>query len=116
MDGYGFCKAIGRTRRYSDASLWPKLRVHKGLPRHVAQEHVSRVAGPAERLTGAEWEVLRLITEGHTNRAIAHRLSYPAAVKDHVQKVIRKLGVSDRIQATVKEVRLGLLYMLGPWS
>ena len=43
-------------------------------------------------------------------RAIAHRLGHPVGtVKDHVQKVIRKLGVSDRAQAAVKAVQLGLI-------
>jgi DNA-binding NarL/FixJ family response regulator len=62
------------------------------------------------RLTAPEQEVLRLITDGRTNRAIARMFGYPVGtVKDYVQKVIRKLEVSDRIQAAVKAVRLGLV-------
>ncbi|MEK7839026.1 MAG: LuxR C-terminal-related transcriptional regulator [candidate division NC10 bacterium] len=51
-----------------------------------------------------------MITEGQTNRQIAQRLRYSlGTVKDYVQRIIEKLDVSDRTQAAVKAVRLGLL-------
>jgi len=64
----------------------------------------------AGRLTALEQEVLRLITDGRTNRAIAQMLGYPVGtVKDTAQKVIRKMEPSDCTQAAVKAVRLGLV-------
>lgn len=76
---------------------------------------LSREAGPplaqaSQQLTAPEREVLHLITEGQTNRQIARRLRYSlGTVKDYVQRIIEKLGVSDRTQAAVKAIRLALL-------
>lgn len=67
-------------------------------------------ARPVPQLTVPQREVLRLIAEGLTNQAIAQRLGYSlGTVKDYTQAIIRKLGVSDRTQAAVKGVRLGLV-------
>lgn len=64
----------------------------------------------AEQLTVSERDVLRLITGGQTNREIAADLGYSVGtVKDYVQRIIQKLGVSDRTQAAVRAVRLGLV-------
>jgi DNA-binding NarL/FixJ family response regulator len=61
-------------------------------------------------LTQRESEVLRLLALGLTNKEIAQSLhiSYET-VKEHVQHVLRKLGVSDRTQAAVWAVRKGLV-------
>ena len=82
----------------------------KGLLEEVARQQAAAKPGRPEGLTVYEREVLRLITEGQTNRQIAQRLGYKVGtVKDYVQKIIRKLEVSDRTQAAVKAVRLKLL-------
>ena len=49
-----------------------------------------------------EGEVLRQLANGLTNKQIAEALqvSYET-VKEHVQHVLRKIGVSDRTQAAV---------------
>jgi len=61
-------------------------------------------------LTPREHDVLRLITQGRSNKEIAHELSISEdAVKRHVQSVILKLNVSDRTQAAVKAVYAGLV-------
>ena len=61
-------------------------------------------------LTQRESEVLRQIALGLTNKEIAQALqiSYET-VKEHVQHILRKIGVSDRTQAAVWAVRRGLL-------
>ena len=65
---------------------------------------------PPEALTPREVEVLRLLTKGLTNRQIAQNLVVSAGtVKVHVQHIIGKLGVSDRTQAAVRAIQLGLL-------
>lgn len=69
---------------------------------------------PPESLTGLlsprEFEVLRLIVAGRTNRQIAQdRLLGYSTVKGHVQRMIAKLGVSDRTQAAVRATGSGLL-------
>ncbi|MBI3465357.1 MAG: response regulator transcription factor [Planctomycetes bacterium] len=61
-------------------------------------------------LTQRESEVLRQLALGLTNKEIAQALhiSYET-VKEHVQHILRKLGVSDRTQAAVWAVRKGLV-------
>jgi DNA-binding NarL/FixJ family response regulator len=57
-----------------------------------------------------ELEVLRLVARGKTNQEIAQRLGLSAlTVKTYVQRIIGKLGVSDRTQAAVRAAELGLL-------
>ncbi len=65
---------------------------------------------PAEPLTDRELEVLRLLALGKTNREVtqALRLSL-STVKTHIHRLIRKLEVSDRTQAAVRAVELGLI-------
>ncbi len=64
----------------------------------------------AEPLTEREIEVLRLLAQGRTNQQIAHDLLFSVhTVKAHVRRIISKLGVSDRTQAAVRAVELGLL-------
>ncbi len=61
-------------------------------------------------LTQRESEVLRQLAYGLTNKEIAQALhiSYET-VKEHVQHILRKIGVSDRTQAAVWAVRKGLV-------
>ena len=65
---------------------------------------------PIESLTPREVEVLRLLSQGHTNPQIAQNLLVSrGTVKIHVQHIISKLGVSDRTQAAVRAIESGLL-------
>lgn len=61
-------------------------------------------------LTQRESEVLKQLANGLTNKEIALALgiSYET-VKEHVQHILRKVGVSDRTQAAVWAVRKGLV-------
>ena len=61
-------------------------------------------------LTQREGEVLRQLAYGLTNKQIAEALhiSYET-VKEHVQHILRKIGVTDRTQAAVWAVRKGLV-------
>ena len=60
-------------------------------------------------LTRRESEVLRQLALGLSNKEIAQALeiSYET-VKEHVQHILRKLGVADRTQAAVWAVRKGI--------
>jgi len=63
-----------------------------------------------EPLTEREVEVLRLVATGLTNRDIASMLFIAeSTVKTHVEHIIGKLGVSDRVQAAVWAARHGLV-------
>jgi DNA-binding NarL/FixJ family response regulator len=61
-------------------------------------------------LTQRESEVLKQLAMGLTNKEIANTLhiSYET-VKEHVQHILRKIGVSDRTQAAVWAVRKQLV-------
>ena len=69
----------------------------------------ARVAAPYE-LTGRELTVLRLLTAGRTNAEIGAELYIsPKTAGVHVGNILRKLGVSGRVQAATIAERAGLL-------
>jgi len=62
-----------------------------------------------EPLTEREQEVLRLLATGLSNRDMASILFVAeSTIKTHVEHIIGKLGVSDRVQAAVWAARHGL--------
>lgn len=95
------------------------LTAHKG-GNSWTREALRRVAGALATpriaadvdvpLTHRESEVLEQLAEGLTNKEIALSLgiSYET-VKEHVQHILRKIGVSDRTQAAVWAVRQGIV-------
>ncbi len=67
-------------------------------------------AQPLEALTPRELEVLRLLTQGKSNPQIAEELVISRlTAKTHVERIIRKLEVSDRTQAAMRAVEAGLV-------
>lgn len=53
-------------------------------------------------LTAAEARVLRLVSQSMTNREIASRLGIsPATVKRHLENILRKLQVRNRVEAAI---------------
>jgi DNA-binding NarL/FixJ family response regulator len=65
---------------------------------------------PSELLTPRELEVLRLVTQGRTNRDIAAELFISAkTVSVHVSNILAKLGVTTRGEAAAAAHRLSLL-------
>jgi DNA-binding NarL/FixJ family response regulator len=61
-------------------------------------------------LSPREVGVLRLVVKGQTNRQIAQNLLISlGTVKIYVKRIINKLEVSDRTQAAVRAIELGLL-------
>ncbi|GAA4736062.1 response regulator [Phytohabitans rumicis] len=69
--------------------------------------------GDAERLaalTPRETDVLRQVARGLSNVEVAGALGIsPATVKDHVAVILGKLGVRDRVQATIAAYEAGLI-------
>ncbi len=64
----------------------------------------------AEPLTPRELDVLALLTEGHSNKAIASRLGISdQTVKFHVASIIGKLDASNRTDAVRRALRRGLI-------
>lgn len=63
-------------------------------------------------LTPRESEVLQLLAEGLTNKAIAQQLRISShTVKFHVNAILSKLNAQSRTEAVVKATRLGLLLL-----
>jgi DNA-binding NarL/FixJ family response regulator len=87
---------------------------HKGGPAYSSgsKRDLEERGGshPAGSLTSREVEILRLVVRGQTNQQIARTLSISAStVKRHVRHISEKLGVSERVQAAVRAVELGVL-------
>lgn len=62
-----------------------------------------------QSLSPREREILGLIARGDSNKLIARELDIAeTTVKIHVQHILRKLGLSSRVQAAVYAVRQGL--------
>jgi len=62
-----------------------------------------------EPLTDREEEVLRLLSTGLSNRDIATVLFVAeSTIKTHIEHILSKLGVSDRVQAAVWAARHGV--------
>ncbi|NNC10626.1 response regulator transcription factor [Planctomonas sp. JC2975] len=77
----------------------------------VTSKLVGRLRGPANgSLSERELEVLRLVADGRTNRAIADTLFVSeATVKSHLLNIYAKLEVTDRAAAVSQGYRRGLL-------
>ena len=76
----------------------------------ACRQAIESAVAAAGALTHRELEVLALVAAGLTNRQIAERLVVAeVTARDHVQRILRKLAVSDRTAAAVIGLRLGLL-------
>lgn len=77
----------------------------RGVPRGP---HAATRENPAS-LTRRELEVLDLVADGLRNAEIAERLFVSERTVDHhVSAILRKLGVSNRLQAVTEATRLGI--------
>lgn len=76
----------------------------------LAAAMVRRLTSTAPRLTEREHEVLQLLAEGLGNGAIAERLYVSeSTAKAHVARIFEKVGATNRAQALMAALRLGLL-------
>lgn len=86
--------------------LWTREEMRK-VTGALTTTRISDVEVP---LTQRESEVLQQLALGLTNREIAQSLAISyETVKEHVQHILRKIGVSDRTQAAVWAVRKGVV-------
>jgi DNA-binding NarL/FixJ family response regulator len=77
------------------------------------EERRTTPAALKRELSPREVEVLRLLARGHTNQQIARELLLSTStVKNHVQRILSKLGASDRTQAAIMAIKIGLLSSL----
>jgi DNA-binding NarL/FixJ family response regulator len=65
-------------------------------------------------LTPREMDVLKLMVAGHSNKQIGEALDVTeGSVKFYVNKILSKLGVSDRTQAVTTALRRGIVHLDG---
>jgi len=109
------------TKNVGHAQLLEAIRaVGRGqslLDPSVTRDVIERLAdlsrgpsGPDALLSEREREVLLLVAQGCTNKEIAARLVVsPYTARNHVIRILDKLGLSRRSEAAAQAVRLGLL-------
>jgi len=63
---------------------------------------------PLHLLTKRECEILQLLADGKSNRAVSETLYISEkTVKNHVSNILQKMGCNDRTQAVVQAIRKG---------
>ncbi len=76
----------------------------------------SSIGQPAQRITPIterEREILLWVRDGLSNQQISEKLGISAlTVKNHVQKILRKLGAANRAQAVAKAMTMNALSMV----
>lgn len=83
-----------------------KKKVHPVIAANLA-DHLSEPT-----LTQRETEVLQLVSEGNSNKAIGNRLFISEeTVKGHLKNILEKLGANDRTQAVTIAVRRGIIHL-----
>lgn len=81
----------------------------------LAGAMIRRVSDDRPRLSEREQEVLELLGDGLGTAAIAGRLYMSeSTAKTHIARIYQKLGATNRAQALVTSMRLGLLSSVQP--
>jgi DNA-binding NarL/FixJ family response regulator len=102
-DGEAMLQAIHAVLR-GETPLHP--RVANCLIRGVTK---CKQSNGGEHLTEREQEILRLITIGLSNKAIARSLNLSeSTIKIRVSNILRKLDVTNRTEAAMLAVQMGL--------
>jgi DNA-binding NarL/FixJ family response regulator len=80
------------------------------LDRLRKEEPATSEDGSIPQLSKRELEVLRLMVDGKDNATIAAELFIsPNTVKNHLANIFEKLGVANRLQASVQALRRGII-------
>lgn len=96
---------VGLPSRPGAAPIGAGARMHRrhpGAPSHP---------GGYRELSGREVEVLRLVAEGQSNKAIGVSMGLSAlTVKSHLARIARKLGTGDRAGMVAVALRTGIIH------
>jgi two-component system response regulator NreC len=110
-------------KRVAGSELTYAIRaVHQGesflypsITKRLVEDYLRRVESGQERasfdgLTDRERQVLQLIAEGHTNKAIADMLSLSVrTVQNHRAHIMEKLGMHDRGELIKYAIQKGII-------
>ena len=103
-DGDALLQAIHAVRR-------GEMPIHARVAPHLMKNHTQgQGMRGISHLTGREKEVLQLVAQGLSNKAVAEALNLSAGtVKIHVSNILNKLNVSTRTEASVLALQSGLI-------
>jgi len=75
---------------------------------HLEIENEMELARPLHPFTNREYEILKLLVEGYSNREIATKMGITVfTVKTHVRNILGKMHVNDRTNAVISAIRKG---------
>jgi DNA-binding NarL/FixJ family response regulator len=81
----------------------------------LTEAMLRRASAVATQLTSREMDVLKLLADGLSAAEIGARIHLSeSTVKSHLAKIYQKLGVTNRAQALVTAMRMGLLSNMQP--
>lgn len=90
-------------------STWQRVQVVERELRELPPPQLARQASGSQ-ITERERQILSWLREGRSNPQIGETLGISAlTVKNHVQKILRKLGAANRAQAVAIAISLNLL-------
>lgn len=96
--------AAVRSAHAGEALISPSM-----LARILPQLKTGR-GGLGSQLSSRELQVLRLLSEGRSNQAIAGELVLsPNTVRNHIQRILTKLGAHSKLEAVTTAARSGIL-------
>lgn len=97
-------------RRAIKAAASGQVQLSPQASAYLMREVQDRTNETAEQLTERETEVLRLLSQGQSNKEIASHLQIVEdTVKTHIRHILAKLGVQSRTQAVLYAIRCGLV-------
>jgi two-component system, NarL family, response regulator DevR len=98
-------RAVNRGEAVVSPSITSKL-----LDRIRTKSEPSATAVDRPILNEKQTLILRLISEGYSNREIATRVHLSEnTVKSHLQEIFARLGVRNRVEAAIRAARDGLI-------
>ncbi|TAM48046.1 MAG: response regulator transcription factor [Gammaproteobacteria bacterium] len=102
---------IDAVRRAAEGEAVMSAQMTAKLMQNVRDaQHPAPAAADHERLTPREREILVFLTKGASNKEIARALDLAeSTVKIHIQGILKKLGMTSRVQAAVYAVEHDLV-------
>lgn len=101
---------IGAVEAVMDGHVVMPSRLAAAVAGGGRSEEERRAALLAEHLSPREREVLELLVQGATSRALASALHVsPNTVRTHIQSILTKLSVHSRLEAATFAVRHGIV-------
>ena len=79
-------------------------------PTLINQTNDSTNLANGKKLTNRQFEVLRYLSQGLSNKQIAYQMNVSeATVKLHINALLRAVGATNRTQAVIKAQKMGVI-------